>query len=153
MSYSLISIADMPSYPCGSRGHTGVVAEGCSRLDIGVRMPSGPACLKGGSVLLAIELMANDLTRNVGIVELAEMCNLSVRHFQREFRHLTGLPPHQWRILQRVKRAKALLRETAYPLVDVALACGFADQSHFTRIFSKDVGTSPSLYRHASSLA
>ena len=153
MSSSSINISDLPALPGGSRAHTGVVAQGCSRFDVGLRVPSEPACSEGGAVRLAIELMASDLTSNFGIVELAAMCNLSVRHFQREFRHRTGLPPHQWRILQRVERAKELLKETTHPLVDVALACGFADQSHFTRSFSKDVGVSPSLYRHASLLA
>ncbi len=106
-----------------------------------------PNVLPGGQVRRAIELMSSDLKADLGIADLAATCDLSVRHFQRAFRQTTGLPPHRWRLEQRVARAKQLLEETALPLVDIALTCGFADQSHLTRIFSKRVGLSPALYR------
>jgi AraC family transcriptional regulator len=46
-----------------------------------------------------------------------------------------------------VLRAKSLLREADRPLVEIASACGFADQSHFTRVFTCIVGASPGAWR------
>ncbi len=116
---------------------------------VDVRDGRDPTGLPSGQVKRAIELMSGDLKSDIGIVDLAAACNLSVRHFQRAFQQATGLPPHRWRLQQRVDRAKQLLECTAFPLVDIALTCGFADQSHLTRVFSKGVGISPALYRRA----
>jgi AraC family transcriptional regulator len=49
--------------------------------------------------------------------------------------------------MQRVKRAKDLLHGTNMPIAGVAAACGFADQSHLTRVFSKAFGISPGVWR------
>jgi len=65
----------------------------------------------------------------------------------RAFRQSTGVPPHRWRLNERVERAKDLLRDPALSLADVALACGFGDQSHFTRMFTAAVRLSPGLWR------
>jgi AraC family transcriptional regulator len=48
---------------------------------------------------------------------------------------------------QRVKRAKELLQGTKMPIVEIATACGFADQSHLTRVFSKAFRISPAMWR------
>jgi AraC family transcriptional regulator len=45
--------------------------------------------------------------------------------------------------------ARQLLRESALPLADIAVQCGFADQSHFTRVFSGRTGLSPGRWRRA----
>jgi transcriptional regulator GlxA family with amidase domain len=49
--------------------------------------------------------------------------------------------------MQRVKRAKELLRGTSTSIAEIALACGFSDQSHLTRVFSKTFGISPGAWR------
>ncbi len=97
----------------------------------------------------AKELLLDDLKADLGISELAAVCGLSPRHFERAFRLSTGLPPHQWRTLQRVQRARELLGGTATPLKEIALLCGFFDQSHFTKVFSSLVGCTPTAYRRA----
>jgi len=51
-----------------------------------------------------------------------------------------GLPPHRYLLKQRIKTARALLLDSKQSLLDVALACGFADQSHFTRVFTAAIG-------------
>jgi AraC-like DNA-binding protein len=58
-----------------------------------------------------------------------------------------GMPPHRWLLLQRVLHAKSLLRDPLRPLADIAAACGFTDQSHFTRVFTSIVGASPGAWR------
>jgi Helix-turn-helix domain len=69
----------------------------------------------------------------------------------RAFRQSIGLPPHQWLLQRRVDKAKQLLRDSRSPLAEVAADCGFADQSHFTRVFTRAVGISPGQWRRARS--
>src|SRR6185436_18144716 len=95
----------------------------------------------------AKELLRQNLGGNITLDQLAAECGLSIRHFARAFRESTGVPPHRWLLLQRVEQAKELLRRSAQPLVDIALACGFADQSHFTRVFTAVMGASPGNWR------
>ncbi len=74
--------------------------------------------------------------------------NASCRHpFARAFRQTTGMPPHRWLLARRVDRAKELLAASPMRLADIALACGFADQSHFTKVFTRMAGTSPGAWR------
>lgn len=80
---------------------------------------------------------------------LAQECGLSLSHFARAFRISTGMAPHQWLLHRRVEKAKAALRESQASLATIALDCGFADQSHFTRVFSKFVGISPGAWRRS----
>ena len=53
------------------------------------------------------------------------------------------MAPHQWRLSFRVERAKEQLARSGASLADIAIDCGFADQSHFTRIFTKHAGCCP----------
>jgi transcriptional regulator GlxA family with amidase domain len=52
---------------------------------------------------------------------------------------------------QRVEQARGLLIANDMSLADVALACGFADQSHFTRVFSSAIGMPPGAWRRLTS--
>lgn len=46
-----------------------------------------------------------------------------------------------------VRRAKAVLNDRSLTFSDIALICGFADQSHFTRVFRREIGVSPGRWR------
>lgn len=98
-------------------------------------------------VRCATELMIERLGEDVTLAEPALACGLSPGYFARAFTKSVGTPPHRWLLLQRVLRAKSLLRERDLPLAQVASACGFADQSHFTRVFSSIAGASPGAWR------
>jgi AraC family transcriptional regulator len=95
----------------------------------------------------AKELMSAKLNEEIPLSRLATECGLSVRHFARAFRQSTGVPPHRWLLKHRVERAKALLSDHALSLADIAVSCGFADQSHFTRVFAAMVAVSPGAWR------
>jgi AraC family transcriptional regulator len=97
----------------------------------------------------AKELLCADLSGNVTLAELADACGVSASHFSQAFKRTVGCPPHQWLIAQRVERAKALLLNTRQSLSEISLATGFADQSHFTRAFSRRVKESPATWRRA----
>jgi AraC-like DNA-binding protein len=91
---------------------------------------------------------AADLRISLG--QLAGECGLSVCHFVTAFRKSTGDTPYQWHLKRRIERAMSLLTNGFLPLVTIAAECGFADQSHFTRAFSKHVGISPGAWRRQS---
>ena len=91
--------------------------------------------------------LLDDLTADTSLSELAELSGLSRSYFIRAFKQITGMPPYRWLLMQRVKHAKALLRGTNLPIAEIAMACGFADQSHLTRVFSKAFRTSPAAWR------
>jgi AraC family transcriptional regulator len=97
----------------------------------------------------AKELMSADLGGGLPLAALARECGLSVTHFARAFRASTGTSPHAWLIERRLDQSKSLLRQRSASLAEVALACGFADQSHFTRTFARRAGVSPGQWRRA----
>jgi AraC family transcriptional regulator len=63
------------------------------------------------------------------------------------FRKSTGETPHQFVLRQKIERAKAMLRDRAARVLDVAVACGFKTQQHFAQVFREVCGTSPTEYR------
>lgn len=109
--------------------------------------------LRGGlapwQIKRAEEKLAANLEGNVSLADLAAHCGLSVSHFARAFQRSKGLSPHQWLLRRRVDEAKRLMRDRMLSLSEVALTCGFADQSHFTRVFTRIIGDSPSAWRRS----
>jgi transcriptional regulator GlxA family with amidase domain len=95
----------------------------------------------------AKELLADNLAGNVALEDLARECGLSIRHFTRAFRGSMGVSANTWLRNFKVEKAKALLVNSPRVLADIALDCGFADQSHFTRIFQRVAGVSPGAWR------
>jgi AraC family transcriptional regulator len=85
----------------------------------------------------------------VPLKEVARECGLSVGHFSHAFRRTLGVAPHKWLIEQRVVLSKEKLRDDGLSLSDVAMECGFSDQSHLTRVFRQTVGASPGAWRRA----
>lgn len=95
----------------------------------------------------AKQMMCTQLEGDVCIESIAKACNLSPTHFSRAFAATVGTPPHRWLVQRRTYRACDLLRLTNLSISEVSSLCGFADQSHFTRVFKKIIGTSPGVWR------
>jgi AraC family transcriptional regulator len=72
---------------------------------------------------------------------------MSPDHFARLFKQATGRTPHQYVVIRRIERAKRLLRETEWPIIDLSRQVGFQDQSYFTAVFRKHAATTPKAYR------
>ncbi|MDR3375667.1 MAG: AraC family transcriptional regulator [Ancalomicrobiaceae bacterium] len=94
----------------------------------------------------ATEILAAHLDRQLSIATLAEACELSRSHFIKAFKESFGRTPHRWLMEYRTSRAKALLPGDI-PIADIALACGFTDQSHFSRVFRAATGVTPGQFR------
>ena len=95
------------------------------------------------------EIISSRLEGEVSLAELASECRLSRSHFARAFKKTTGQSPHVWLLQRRVENAKHLLLNSETPISEIALASGFADQSHLTKVFSKMVGATPGAWRRA----
>jgi AraC family transcriptional regulator len=95
------------------------------------------------------ELMNARIGEQISLRELAQECRLSISHFAAAFRQSTGESPHRWLMKRRVETAKEMLLSSELALSAIALDCGFADQSHLTRVFTVMAGTPPGLWRRA----
>jgi transcriptional regulator GlxA family with amidase domain len=78
---------------------------------------------------------------------MGQLVALSKSHFSRAFQQSLGTPPMAYVAKRRVERAKLMMTSTRDRLTDIALACGFADQSHLNRSFRRIVGMSPGIWR------
>jgi AraC family transcriptional regulator len=111
----------------------------------GMRSMSRPA--RGGLApwqeRRARQLLHANIKSGVALREVARECGVSVGHFSHAFHRTLGVAPYKWRIEQRVALSKEKLRDDGLSLSDVAMECGFSDQSHLTRVFRQAVGVSP----------
>ena len=110
-------------------------------IDPGPLPDTGPAALR--RALAFIEEQPNI---RISLDDLAAAAGLSRFHFSRLFRKHIGVSPAAYVERSRLERAKEMIRLGQLPLVDVAYAMGFADQSHFTRRFRQHEGCTPSDY-------
>lgn len=92
------------------------------------------------------EFIEENLDRPICLEDLAALVNVSRFHFSRLFKRTIGVTAISYVEQCRIRRAKSLILETAMPLAQVALAAGFADQSHFTRRFQRHVGCTPAAF-------
>jgi AraC family transcriptional regulator len=94
-----------------------------------------------------LDYIGTNLGRDLTITELAAVANMSPHHFSLRFKRAVGVTPHQWVLRTRVREAGRLLRAQSMSVAEVALALGFASQTHFTDVFRRATGTTPRNYR------
>lgn len=89
------------------------------------------------------------LDSKLAIAEVADLVGLSKSHFSRAFKQSLGCSLMTYLAMRRVERAKLMMTSSRESLSDIALACGFADQSHLNRYFRRVVGISPGVWRRS----
>ncbi len=99
--------------------------------------------LAGWQLRRVQDLLMSRLDQDISLVELADVCDLSTRHFSRAFRQSTGLAPFQWLAAKRLEIASQMVFCSSMQLGEIANACGYADQSHLGRVFKRRYGSSP----------
>ena len=99
-----------------------------------------------------IDFIQAYLGQDLSLDALAQQIGLSPYHFARQFRQTTGESPHQFVVRQRIQRAQQLLEQADLPLVHIALESGFANQSHLTQVFKRQLGLTPRAYRQEHSI-
>jgi len=84
----------------------------------------------------------------VSLDELAALSGISRFQLLRGFARETGITPHAYLVQRRVRLARQLLADGQTP-AQAAIQAGFADQSHMTRAFVRQLGITPGRYRVA----
>ncbi len=112
--------------------------------------PSTKSSLSVWQEKAAKEFMIDHIGSDISVAAIAASAGLSSSHFSQRFKDATGLTPHQWLLKMRVAQAKELLADRSMNLSEIAAKCGFADQSHFTKVFVREAGTTPAAWRNRS---
>lgn len=94
-----------------------------------------------------------NLSNRIGLQDLADVAVLSQYHFSRQFTEKAGISPLRYVMQRRVEMAKRELLVAGTTIADVAYACGFSGQSHFTTAFKAGVGMTPGEYRRANGVS
>src|SRR5205085_4064217 len=81
------------------------------------------------------------------VEELAKVSAVSPAHFARSFKEAFGVPPHRYLLTRRIERAKALLRDSEAPIIEIAFQTGWNSLGTFGRVFRDVTGESPSELR------
>ena len=105
------------------------------------------ALMSGYTLRRVTEYIEDNLTQDLTLAQIADVAHMSPHYFSRAFRKSTGIPPHRYVIDRRIEKAKTLLSDNHLPLVEVGLSVGFQNQSHFTTLFHKRTGVTPTVYR------
>lgn len=87
------------------------------------------------------------IATNFSLIDLADQVGYSPDHFSRLFKQTFEQSPHQYVLSRRVEWAMNLLKDDGMSIAEVALACGFSSQGHFTTVFKQRTGTTPGAYR------
>lgn len=103
------------------------------------------------AVAKAVRHLQENFGEPLRVTALAALAGLSAYQFEQRIRKIFHLTAGQLIQKTRMEAALQKLRETDASIAEVALECGYSDQSAFTRKFRQTVGVSPSVYRGNSS--
>lgn len=101
----------------------------------------------------AISFMEQSIESPLSLAKIADLAGLSARQLQRLFLAELHRTPERFFVDMRLNAAHYLLAHTDDPIGDIALQCGFGNQSHFARSFQASMGQRPSEVRRAARLA
>lgn len=93
------------------------------------------------------DYLAEHMSEQILITDLANVVDMHERAFSAAFRTATGRTPYQYLIDLRIEAAKSHLSQCSMSILEIAQVTGFADQAHLTTVFSRHVGLSPARYR------
>lgn len=99
--------------------------------------------IRNARLAKAVEMIEGDLDEPLRTVDVAERVGLSPRQLERLFGRYLNCSPKKYRMEMRLNRARELLRQTEMSVINVALACGFASPSHFSKCYRARFGSTP----------
>ena len=119
----------------------------------GARTSTASTSPSGGLSPFQVRNVRNFIEANLDspicVEDLATLAKLSRYHFSRAFRQSFDDTPHAYVMRRRIERAQGLMLTSVVPLGQIAVECGLADQAHFTKLFRRLVGQTPSVWRRA----
>lgn len=128
------------------------LAEGLLEADPSAARTAASRQFDLAAIERARQFLAAEQTRVVRSSELEAVTGLTRYELARQFRAIVGTSPYRYSLMRRLELARTLVARRR-PLADIALAAGFADQAHFTRMFSAAFGMPPARYRALTALA
>lgn len=99
------------------------------------------------SILKAADLIAQDITLQTGLVEMASTVHMSRSYFSQCFKDIIGKPFNEYVRDRRIAKAEELLGQTGIPIVMIAERTGYPNEKYFSRLFREQTGLTPSEYR------
>ncbi|MFB4382293.1 AraC family transcriptional regulator [Agrobacterium sp. LR_9] len=107
--------------------------------------------LSARQLKLLTDFIESNLDQKLHLADLAAVAGVGVTRLKALFRNSTGAPVHQYVIRRRVEYARAMMETTSMPASEIAVAAGFAHQSHMTSTMRRVLGQTPSeITRHSS---
>lgn len=120
--------------------------------NMGITKLSAP--ITGGlspkTTALVCDYMQANFHRQVYLAELAALAQLSEYHFCRMFKRSMAQTPQAYLLAVRIEQVKLRINKNQKSIAEIALQCGFSNQSHMGRYFKKIVGLSARQYRQLS---
>ena len=99
------------------------------------------------SIKKAAEYIAAHFSEELTLSRVADEIGLNPSYLSSLFKQVTGESFKEYLNSIRIKEAQHLLSNTSYPIMQIAVSCGFSDQSYFTKVFKKCTGLTPRQYR------
>lgn len=93
------------------------------------------------------QIIYSNIFSDISIEMLASKCNRSLTSFKKEFKRHFMTPPHRWFIHQRLMQSRLLLISTSKSISEIGNECTFPNTSHFIKLFKKEYGCTPAIYR------
>ena len=94
-----------------------------------------------------VDYIRGNLASNISVSELAVLVQMSPSHFARTFKASFGVTPYRFVMQERIDEARTMLKDRELSASQVAMAFGFASQSHFVKVFRQFTGVTPKQYR------
>ena len=107
----------------------------------------GTGGLAGWQVRRLRVYIDSNLSETIYVSDLSRVVLRSTPHFCRAFKRTFGQTPHAYVTARRLERAKSLMLESDEQLSVIAVLCGFADQSHLSKLFRQQMGEPPGAWR------
>ncbi|RYM06516.1 AraC family transcriptional regulator [Sporolactobacillus sp. THM7-7] len=95
----------------------------------------------------SLDYLHHNFNKKMTVEQLSEIENFHPYYYTQWFKHKVGMSPSEYIQHLRLEKAKSLLKETDYPILDIALEVGYNQSSSLTRLFQKFCGTTPRDYR------
>lgn len=96
---------------------------------------------------LFISSIYDNIFNDISVEMLAELTNRSLTSFKKEFKRLFNASPHRWIVEQRLDRARIMLASTSRTVSEIGAECGFANISHFIKLFKQRYNETPASFR------
>ncbi|WP_158412437.1 AraC family transcriptional regulator [Ilumatobacter nonamiensis] len=122
---------------------TGIVS-----ISVDLRTPADAAA-PHAALARAVEFARENIGRTTTVAEMADVADMSTRQLERSMSRVLGLSPKQLVLRLRLEAALHQLEASDDSIIDIALRCGYYDQSDFTRHFTRVVGMSPGAFRRS----